>query len=270
MRIVSKGEVKYLVFDLFEKEPVTAAVSARIGGVSTGSFQTFNMGFSVGDREEDVAENRRRFFAAIGVKASQLVSCRQVHGTHMERVTKKDCGRGALRFDTAVEDCDGLYTNEKNVPLTLNFADCTPLLFYDPVTRSAAVAHGGWRGTAGNIAGVAIRHLQEAFGAKPADILAAIGPAISKECFEVGGEVIEVFGKLFSESEMERLSEEKENRKYIFDLPAANRLLMIRAGVLPENIEDCQICTWKRNDLFYSYRKEKGKTGRHMAVMILR
>ena len=141
-----------------------------------------------------------------------------------------------------------MYTNEKNVPLGLNYADCTPLLFYDPVTSSIAVAHGGWRGTAGNIAGEAVRHLQESYGAEPKNINE----------------------KIFDEEEMKRLSAPKGEGKILIDLPLANRILIERAGILPENIEDCGICTYCRNDLFYSYRKAAGRTGRHMAVMMLK
>ena len=95
-----------------------------------------NMGFSVGDDESHVIENRKRFFDVLGAEASQLINCRQVHGVRMEQVGRKDCGRGALSPDTAIADCDGLYTNESGVPLTMNFADCVPLLLYDPVTHS--------------------------------------------------------------------------------------------------------------------------------------
>lgn len=254
----------------FKNENLIAAVSTKNGGVSTGAYHSLNMGFSADDAPEKVRENRKRFFDVLGIIPERLVNCALVHGIHMEKVGKADCGRGAQDFTSAIPACDGLYTNEKNVPLGLNYADCTPILFYDPVTSSIAVAHGGWRGTAGNIAGEAVRHLQESYGAEPKNIKVGIGPAIGKSVFEVEKDVVEAFEKIFDEEEMKRLSAPKGEGKILIDLPLANRMLMERAGILPENIEDCGICTYCRNDLFYSYRKAAGRTGRHMAVMMLK
>ena len=269
-QIIKKNNVSVLTFFFFLKEPLIAAVSGRPGGVSEGPFSSLNMGFSVGDDESHVVENRKHFFDVLGAEASQLINCRQVHGVRMEQAGRKDCGRGALSPDTAIADCDGLYTNEPGVPLTMNFADCVPLLLYDPVTHSIALAHGGWRGSAGNIGGLAVQALQRNFGAMPENIKAAIGPAIQFKNFEVGEDVIKAFRLLFSEEEMQTLYLEKGNGKYLFDLPGANRALLIKAGVLPSHIEDCHICTYGENDLFYSYRRAGGITGRHMAVMMLK
>ena len=116
----------------------------------------------------------------------------------------------------------------------------------------------------------AVRHLQESYGAEPKNIKAGIGPAIGKSVFEVEKDVVEAFEKIFDKEEMKRLSAPKGEGKILIDLPLANRILIERAGILPENIEDCGICTYCRNDLFYSYRKAAGRTGRHMAVMMLK
>ena len=270
MKLITKNHISYLTFDIFQNYPLRAAVSTRIGGVSEAPFDTFNMGFPVGDRAEAVLENRRRFFHVLGSDATRLICAKQVHGTHIEIVGKKDCGRGAFSMENVIPDCDGLVTAEKQVPIIMNYADCTPLLFYDPVKEVIGLSHGGWRGTAGNIAGKTIDKMVNEFGSQREDILCAIGPAIGKECFEVGGEVIEAFSRLFSEEEMKGLSCTKDNGKYLFDLHGANRLLMEQAGIPKDHIEDCGICTYCRDDLFYSYRKSGGKTGRHMAVLEMR
>ncbi len=267
MKLISKDGISYITFDLFQNHPLIAAVSTRIGGVSEAPFDSLNMGLHVGDDPAAVQENRRRFFQVLGSDASRLICANQVHGTHIEIVGKKDCGRGALSMENAIPNCDGLMTKEKQVPIIMNFADCTPLLFYDPVKEGIALSHGGWRGTAGNIAGKTIAKMETEFGCQRGNILCAIGPAIGLECFEVGHEVIEEFTKLFSEAEMAKLSKAKENGKYLFDLHGANRLLMEQAGIPKEHIEDCGICTYCRDDLFYSYRKSGGKTGRHMAIL---
>ncbi len=267
MKLITKEGLSYLTFDIFKNHPLIAAVSTRLGGVSEAPFDTLNMGLHVGDDPETVVENRKRFFRVLGSDASRLICANQVHGTHIEVVGKKDCGRGALSMETAIPATDGLITAEKQVPIIMNFADCTPLLFYDPVKEVIGLSHGGWRGTAGNIAGKTIEKMETEFGCQREHILCAIGPAIGKECFEVGGEVIEAFSHLFSAADMETLSAAKPNGKYLFDLRGANRLLMEQAGIPKDHIEDCGICTYCRDDLFYSYRKSGGKTGRHMAVL---
>lgn len=269
MTIQKRNGVSYLTFDVFENAPLTAAVSCRDGGVSQGFFTSLNMGLHVGDDPSLVVENRKRFFDALGADSRTLINCSQVHGTHIEIVGKEDCGRGALSLDTAIPDTDGLITNEANVPITMNYADCTPLFFYDP-KGVIAVSHGGWRGTAGNIVGKTISMMEKKYGSKREDIRAAIGPAIGLECFEVGRDVIEAMKALFTDEEMKKLSCTKENGKFLFDLPGANHVLMRKAGIAEDHIEDCGICTYCHDDIFYSYRKAGGKTGRHMAVMILK
>lgn len=267
MHILTKEGISFLTFDLYETYPIRAAISARLGGVSAAPFTSLNMGLHVGDVPQAVVTNRQRFFHALGSDASRLINCSQVHGTHIEVVGKADCGRGADSLETAIPACDGLITAEKGVPITMNYADCTPLFFYDPKKEVIALSHGGWRGTAGNIARKTIEKMESEFQCSRDNILCAIGPAIGKDAFEVGGEVIEAFAALFSETQLSTLCQKKENGKYLFDLHGANRELMQAAGIPEQHIEDCGICTFSHDDLFYSYRKSGGNTGRHLAVM---
>lgn len=261
-----------VTFSIFDAVPaVTAAVSTRRGGVSTSVFSSLNMSFASGDDPAAVRENRRRFLSALKIDPAQIVCCNQVHGIHVVRAGQADRGRGALVRDGAIPDCDGLMTDEAGVPLTMNFADCTPLLFWDPVHHAVAVAHGGWRGTAGNIGAVVLRQMKDAYGTDPADVLAAVGPAIGSAAFEVGQDVIDAFSPLFSPVEMEELARPTKAGKYVFDLPKANRFLLMQAGICRDHIEDASLCTYTRDDLFFSYRKasrQGQKTGRHMAVIV--
>ncbi|KMO87833.1 hypothetical protein AB840_00100 [Megasphaera cerevisiae DSM 20462] len=270
----TKNGITFATFDILNKTgTVTAAVSARTGGISRPPFDSLNMSFSSGDVPEHIRENRKRCLEALGIDPVRIISCNQVHGIHIEAVGKDDCGRGALNRQEAIADCDGLMTHEVGVPLTMNFADCTPLLFYDPVRRVIALSHGGWRGAARNIGAVTLKNMHDAYGTKPADVLAAIGPTIHDCCFEVGGDVLQAFSTVLPEAEVRRLSRDKENGKYYFDLPGANKALLLQTGILPEHLEDAGICTGCREELFYSYRKaswRKEKTGRHMAVMELK
>ena len=269
MKFISADGILYMTFDCYQGQGVVAAVSCRTGGVSEPPFSSLNMGFHTGDDADAVRENRRRYFEALGLSASRLVSGNQVHGTYIYKVTEKDAGRGALTMETAIPACDGFMTDEKDIPITMNYADCTPLFFYDPVKRAIALSHGGWRGTAGNIAALTVAKMEKNYGSKRKDILCVIGPAIGLECFEVGEEVVEEFYKLFNEKEISRLAVKKANGKYLFDLHNANRRLLEKAGIPADHIEDCGLCTYCHDDLFYSYRRSGGKTGRHMAVMAL-
>ena len=202
-----KNGIFYITFDIFKALPnVTAAVSARKGGASGAPFASLNMSFSSGDNPRHVLENRRRYLSALRVVPEHIICCNQVHGVNVVQAGRADRGRGALERESAIPSCDGLMTDEAGVPLTMNFADCTPLLFCDPVHHAVAVSHGGWRGTAGNIAAETLRRMGEAYGTKPDDVLAAIGPAIGPCCFEVGQEVVDAFAKLFSPLEMEELT----------------------------------------------------------------
>ena len=268
-----KKGITFFAFDIFKNIPsLTAAVSTRANGVSPAPFSSLNMSISVGDEPARVIENRRRYFQALNIDPTKVISCNQVHGTRVVAVGKGDCGRGSFMRDDAIAECDGLMTNEDGVPLTMNFADCTPLLFCDPVHHAIAVSHGGWRGTAANIAAVTLERMRDAYGTDAADVVAAIGPAIGPCCFEVGQDVIDAFSRLFTAEELYELAR-SVGEKYYFDLPKANRWLLLRAGIKTEHLEEAHICTYCRDDLFFSYRKasrQNEKTGRHMAVMMWR
>lgn len=266
-----KNGILYYTFDIFKRLPaVTAAVSARKGGVSGAPFASLNMSFSSGDDSQLVLENRRRYLSALHIVQEHIICCNQVHGVHIEQVGTADRGRGATEAASAIPSCDGLMTSEAGVPLTMNFADCTPLLFCDPVNHAVAVSHGGWRGTAGNIAAATLERMHEAYGTDPGNVLAAIGPAIGACCFEVGQDVMDQFAALFSPAELEELARQA-GEKYYLDLAKANRMLLLRAGIRPDHLEEAHICTYCRDDLFFSYRKASRhgeKTGRHMAVIM--
>lgn len=265
--------VSYITFDLFQSIPaVTAAVSTRCGGQSQGVYSALNMSFASGENPAVIRANRAAYLQALHIDPAAIVCCNQVHGIHVEAVGREACGRGAETQDTAIAACDGLMTNQRDVPLTMNFADCTPLLFVDPVHHAVAVSHGGWRGTAGNIGKVTLQHMEEAYGTQPKDVLAAIGPAIGGCCFEVGAEVIAQFRPLFSEQELTELTRYiAATGTYYLDLPKANEMLLLQAGIQRQHLENSHICTYCRDDLFYSYRKaskQGQKTGRHMAVIV--
>jgi YfiH family protein len=164
-------------------------ISTRDGGVSEGNLGTLNLGYHVADDLAAVSENRRRLGHAVGYDPSTLIAAQQVHGTTISWVSHNDCGRGAFAWDTALPNTDGLIVSEANVPVTIQVADCAPVLIADPVRHVLAVVHAGWRGALGGIASTAVRQMIEHSGTTPADLLVGIGPTLCPDCFEIGPEV---------------------------------------------------------------------------------
>ncbi|MCZ8511244.1 peptidoglycan editing factor PgeF [Paenibacillus filicis] len=257
-----------------DKEPrLTAGFTSRLGGVSSGAFDSLNLGLHVDDETADVIENRTRLAAALRVPFDACTYAEQVHGKEIQVVTREYRGAGRTSREEALQNKDGFVTNEPGIILHALFADCVPLLFFDPVRKAAGLAHAGWKGTVLQIAKATVETMSAAYGSKPRDILAAIGPSIGACCYEVDDGVISRVDKIAAELPVyveEPFYVSKGNGKYMLNLQQLNRQIMIKAGILPSNIECTGLCTSCRTELFYSHRKENGKTGRMAAWIGLR
>ncbi|MBQ3691742.1 MAG: peptidoglycan editing factor PgeF, partial [Clostridia bacterium] len=240
------------------------AFSTRLGGVSVGEFNSMNMSFNRGDSAENVTENYRRLCSAIEVKFENLVASAQDHHTFVRRVTSKEKGIGIYK-PRDLESVDALITNERDVALVTYFADCTPLLFVDTESRAVGAAHAGWRGTVGKIGAETVKRMGEEFRTNPRNIIAAIGPAINKCCYEVDEPVAEKFRALNLDGD--KFIFPKENGKYMIDLIETNRQILISAGVPNENIILSDVCTRCSSDLIWSHRATGGKRGGMCAVL---
>ena len=261
-----KNGVSWYEFSIFGPD-VRGVVTTRRGGVSRGIYENLNMSFFLGDEEAHVKENRIRVMTALGYRPERAVGAVQVHGTHIAVVDESMAGRGGLSAEGAIPDTDGLITNVPGIPLTLLFADCTPLLFNDPVQGVIGLAHGGWRGSAGNIVGKMIEKMKAGYGCRPEDIRLGIGPCICMESFEVGKEVLQAFAPFFSDRQLAQLSTSSSSGKYLFNLPLANAWLAMQSGITEEHMEMSSINTMSC-DLFYSYRRSHGQCGRHAAILV--
>lgn len=262
-----KDGVVFLTFPKLVKAGVRHGFSTRMGGVSSGHLGTMNLSFTRGDDPEKVYENFKRIAGAIGFQQDDLVLSSQVHDTKLRVVTAKDRGDGILR--ATVPGIDGLVTNEKNVPLYTSYADCVPLLFYDPVHKVIAMAHSGWRGTVTKIGKKMIHFMREKYGSEPSQIIAAIGPSICRSCYEVSEDVAEEFCRVFMEEEIPLLMDEKGNGKYQLDLWKANELILKEAGILSENLDITDLCTCCNSDKLFSHRASHGKRGNLGCFMCL-
>ena len=262
------GTEQYGTFSIFPEDMVTNAVSVRFGGVSKAPYDSMNLTLHVGDDEADVIENRRRFLGLFGLDFDRLTTPEQVHGDRIVRVSETEAGRGRLSYADAIPATDALMTDVAGLSLMLCFADCTPILIFDPVRRAAAIAHGGWKGTVRSIAAKTVRAMTDAFGTRPEDCMAAIGPAIGPCCYEVGGEVADEFRKAFPHFADKILSEENGTTR--LDLWEANRLQLEAAGLLPARIDMANVCTSCHARTFFSYRAEGPTTGRIAALMAIK
>lgn len=256
-------------FSLLEQEKLVHGISTRFGGVSLGEYASLNLALHNGDEKDLVIENRRRFCQAHGVELRDVCTCEQVHGSKIIRVDEKDRGAGAFSFDTAIKETDALITNQKNIPLLLFFADCTPVLFFDPVHRAIGAAHAGWKGTVAKIARKTLQRMTDEFGTRAEDCLITIGPSIGGCCYEVDAAVMERFAEAFPEDTSKIITALPEN-KWKIDLWQANYLQLRTAGVPAEKIEMAEACTQCNHEVFFSYRADQGKTGRIAAMISLK
>lgn len=261
--------VPFLQFPLFEPHPVVHGFSTRLGGVSGGHCSTMNLSFTRGDAVSDVRENHRRFARAVGYDVSELVLSDQVHGTVIRRAGSGDCGE-VFQEKRSIRETDGLITNEKNVMLMTFFADCVPLLFYDPVRQVVGNAHSGWRGTVQKMGEKMVGRMEEEFGSRPGDILAVIGPSICRACYEVDETVIREFQHVFDKKYWEKLYDEKENGHYQLDLWEANRIILEESGLKPEHICVSGVCTYEHPEQLFSHRYTNGRRGNLCAVIGMR
>ena len=236
--------------------------------MSEGIFDSLNLSFSRGDDESAVMENYDRLAAALDTRKEQFVCTDQTHTTNVIRVGKEDCGYGVTR-QKPYTDVDGLVTDEPGVVLSTFFADCVPLYFVDTVNRAIGLSHSGWRGTVGRMGQRMLEKMATEFGTNPKDIVAAVGPSICQDCYEVSEDVAEEFIKEFS-GHADEILINKGNGKYQLDLWKTNEIVLIEAGVKKENIAVTNICTCCNPDLLFSHRASKGKRGNLGAFMYIR
>jgi YfiH family protein len=232
---------------------VPHAFTTRTGGISPDPYSSLNLGLSSGDSEANVAANRARALEAFGSHKDHCCAFHQVHSARVVRAKP-------TYFE---EEADASITDDPALTLIVSTADCLPILFHDPVKRVVAAAHCGWRGTVKGM----VTAVLEAFvdcGSQPQDIHAAIGPGISRANYQVGTEVIEAFTEAgFPET----VYEPDGTGRYLLDVAAANRYLLAKHGV--NNIWQSDACTYADPTQFYSHRRDKGRTGRHWALIKL-
>ena len=265
-----KDGVVYVSFPLLDAEKgFVHGFSTRIGGVSEGDLSSMNLSFTRGDDPERVKENYRRIAAAIGFDEKRLVLTHQTHTNHVRVVTEADAGKGYTK-ERDYTDVDGLVTNVPNLVLATFYADCVPLFFIDPVHRAIGLSHSGWRGTVHKMGQATLDAMHERFGTEAKDVIAAVGPSICQDCYEVSEDVIDEFRASYEEKLWPQLYREKENGKYQLNLWEACRQNLLRTGVLPGRVEVTDLCTCCNPQLFFSHRASHGKRGNLAGFLMIR
>lgn len=269
----------YLTFPNLEKLDFLKHVfTTRFGGVSSGVLESLNLSYARGDEPSNVDENFSRVANVLGASVKDMVFTNQTHTANVRVVTEKDRGKGACQ-SRDYGQIDGLITNIQGIVLCAFFADCVPVLLADPVHRVIGLVHSGWRGTAASISQVALTAMHDVYGTSPKDCFAAVGPSICGDCYEVSGDVADVFLEVFGlpagasreeAAENQLLLYRKPGGKYQLDLWRANELLLLDAGVPKEHIFVTDVCTCCNPQALFSHRASRGQRGNLGAFMMIK
>lgn len=259
-----EGEVPLLEYPALNNiEGISHCFSTRLGGVSEDIFTSMNLSFVRGDDENKVMENFKRLASAKGWNIEDMVFSDQTHTTNVRVMSSDDRGKGILRARDYA-DVDGMVTNEPGLILSTFYADCVPLYFVDPVHKAIGLSHSGWKGTVGRIGRVTIETMSREYGTNPEDLVCAIGPSICQGCYEISYDVAARFMDEFPDNIDEILYEKAPvlgERKFQLNLWRACEVVLMDAGVKPDNIHTTDICTCCNPELLFSHRASHGKRG---------
>ena len=263
-KLVQKESLQYLQAAVFHKCGfLTHAFCTRLGGASRKDYASLNMSFRQGDAEDKVLQNWGRLAEVFDIPIEQFFVVNQVHGDGIFVIKPQ----GSYFPSRADLDYDAIVTTRKGLAICIKTADCVPVFIVDQVQRVIAAVHAGWRGSAAEISAKVIRLLQNRYGSRPQDILAAIGPAIGICCYEVDSAVAKSFARQKNNEAF--LFPAASGNKWMLDLAEANRRQIIDCGIPEKNIELSGYCTSCRQDLFFSHRGSGGTTGRQINFMMI-
>lgn len=262
------NNIHWLQFEHLSRFPgLKHFISTRKGGISPQPTKGLNLGFGL-DEPLNVVTNRQLLAEALGFKAEQYVFQEQVHSCTVKIIGKEHAGAGWNDNESRIPESDAMVSQQTGLCLMAMAADCVPILLFDPRTRTIAAIHAGWKGTVGKIASHTVQVMIDAFGVKPTDVHAGIGPSISAQNYEVGETVVSEAKKNFSSTDR-MIYENPQTHKPHFDIWQANKEALLEAGLANKNIETAALCTYNHPDLFFSYRKELGQTGRFCGGIML-
>ena len=270
--VVNGNDVPFFTFSILQEyqEKVKAIFTTRLGGVSSGDLSFLNLSFSRGDDPLNVVRNFELVADIMEIDKSQFVCSNQTHTTNIKVVTDEDKGKGVTK-PLDYEDIDGLVTNVPGLCLSLFYADCVPVYFYDPKLSVIGLAHSGWKGTVHQISAKMLDCMHTTFGTKKEDVLVAIGPSICKDCYEVSEDVAMEFMKVYNMDSKKQpiLTKGKTEDKYQLNLWQAIYETLVQNGVPESQIQMPDICTCCNPRILFSHRASGGKRGNLGAFFML-
>ncbi len=254
---ISKG-ITYITSGVLDSYNVKHGFFMRYGGTSPYPWKSLNMATSVGDSSENVIENRKRIAETLQIGQFDFYDLWQVHSNQVV-IAERPRQRGEHHIKA-----DAVVTNKRNVALLMQFADCVPILFFDPEKKVVASAHAGWKGTLSGIAAKTAKEMMQKFKCEPDSIISVIGPSICREHYQIGDDVASKVRTVFKNEENVLANFQD---KTFMDLQTANRILLEKVGI--KNIQMMEICTICNKEDWFSHRGESGKTGRFASVISL-
>jgi len=264
VQLLKSGKVHYFGSRLLTASGVSVqGFTTRHEGVSRAPYNSLNLGLSTLDSCHSVEGNRSILTRAFGARMDRLVTVTQVHGADL--LVLDEPNEDFSHFQKL--ECDGIVTNQPRMMIGICVADCVPILLVDPVKKVIAALHAGWKGTAQGIARKGVDAMISVFGSEPGNILAAIGPAIGPCCYEVDATVAEAFRT--GTMPFESFAKESAPGKWRLNLTEANRNQLLRSGLEEKNVDASSLCVSCEKDLFFSYRRDNGETGRQMGFIML-
>ena len=236
---------------IFKQFPeITFGFSTKVGLQRKKPYY-FNMSYSVGDESDKVKENRTAFFKQLGLDTESVAYQKQVHSDYISIVeVGGECGKS-----------DAMITTKNNIGLAISTADCCAVFIYDPVKKILAGVHSGWRGTSKEILLKVLQTLSNEFDSAPGDLICYLSPSISATNYEVGVEVAEQFDLNYLK---------QKNGKYLLDIPKINEEILLNYGVIPQNIQVSNLCSYEYSSILHSYRRDGKKSGRALGVIAMR
>lgn len=243
-------------------------ITTRYGGVSQGAYHSMNLGEYCGDDIEDVSSNRVLLSDYWGISANRLFTPYQIHGAEIGILNDRFVHLPKEKQSDFLYGIDALITNERAVCIAVSTADCVPVIVYAPDKKVSAVIHAGWRGTVQYIVVKTIQKMIDVFQCDPSQMYAGIGPSISKDAFEVGEEVADVFRQTFTDVSDILFYDQKTGKAHL-DLWETNRLQLISSGLLSDHIDVSGICTYLQCDEFFSARRLGIHSGRMLSGIII-
>lgn len=268
--IKNNQHLNLLQFELFNRvDSLFHFTTTVLGGVSEGSYASFNLGIYSGDNLSSVQENRSRLSQQIEIKQTNIITPYQVHGDQILIIDQSFLSKASSDQVALLNGVDALITQQSGICIGIFTADCVPIILYDPKEKVLAAVHAGWRGTVSKIVEKTIRKMEVVFGCKPENIMAGIGPSISSEHFEVGEEVVEAFVKAGFMINGIAYKNPMTHKTHI-DLCFANELMLTHAGILDKYTEVANLCTYSNPSLFFSARRQGINSGRMLTGGFIR